>query len=303
MSARAFISCGQREPEREAASAVATVLRDCGIEPYVAVAAQSIQDINAGVIAQLRRSDYYTFIDFRREALPQPGPDGNPRYRGSLFTHQELAIAYELGFEHVLLFQQRGTALEGMSAYIASNAALFDEPSELPNLVANAVSSRGWSGLYSRNIIVANLAWSPENVVLKYEDLEGRFLYIDIRNRRPDKGAVGTVARLSTITDSSGLRPSPIRSHLKVTGHVGAYEQTIWPLSHGSVDLLCLGLQKPASVYLNTALDLHPRSPVLSMTGSYILEYEVFAESFPVTQFAIKLELTDFAFSSTAELL
>ena len=111
------------------------------------------------------------------------------------------------------------------------------------------------------------------------------------------------MVRLAYLTDPSGKKePARIRSHLKVTGHAASFDQTIWPLSHGAVDLLCVGVNHSPAVFLNTSLDV-PQSPIITQTGEYLLEYEIFAQGFPVTRFVIKLSVTDNPFSSTAALL
>jgi hypothetical protein len=231
MPARVFISCGQRQGEREVAGAIAAWLRGQGFYPYVALDAQSVQDVDSGIIGELRRSDFYVFVDFRRECIGKS--DGRDGYRGSLFSHQELAIAYTMQFEHVLFFRQRGVRLEGICAFIASNAKLFDDPSDVPALVAAAVEQRKWRTEYSRNLVIGQLRLSDE-IVYYGGSLRGRFLYVDVENRRPDVGAHGAVARLSALCPSGGARGiSPNRSPLKVTGQSRAFQQTIWPRSHG----------------------------------------------------------------------
>lgn len=81
--------------------------------PYVAIHAQSLEDVD-GIIEELKRSDFYVFIvfiDFRRERLPRSrlfGLCDSRRWRGSLFTHQELAIAKLLRFSKVIFLQQEG---------------------------------------------------------------------------------------------------------------------------------------------------------------------------------------------------
>lgn len=95
---KVFVSCGQEsEHERGAAAAIKTSLEAAGFTVYVAINAQSIEDVNSGIIRSLKRADYYIFIDFRRDSV-----DGG--FRGSLFTNQELAIAMLLSFERVLFF-------------------------------------------------------------------------------------------------------------------------------------------------------------------------------------------------------
>jgi hypothetical protein len=50
---------------------------------------------------QLETSDYFLFIDFKRERIRCPNI-----FRGSLFTNQELAIASFLGLESIV-FQEK----------------------------------------------------------------------------------------------------------------------------------------------------------------------------------------------------
>src|SRR6185436_6880392 len=221
MGARVFISCGQQCGEREVARSVAGWFTEQGFRPYVALEAQSIQDINTGIIAELRRSDYYVFIDFRRERLDAHDKSGY--CRGSLFSHQELAIAHALGFEHAIFFRETGVCLEGLCAFMAANATPFEDRSALPGLVAEAVRRRGWSPKYSRNLVPGPLHWSQP---IQSGDLRGRFLFVDIQNRRGDIGAVGAVARLAAMQlEGQAREPSPNRSPLKVTGQARAFEQ------------------------------------------------------------------------------
>ena len=160
MAARAFISCGQREGEQVVAQAIAHALTNLvGLQAYVALDAQSIQDVSSGILGELRRSDYYVFVDFCRD--PLSGSDEG-LFRGSLFSHQELAIAYALGFEHALFFRERNVKLEGVCAYIASNATVFEDRSTLPALVAAAAKGRGWNPGYSRNLVLGPLRLSDE---------------------------------------------------------------------------------------------------------------------------------------------
>jgi hypothetical protein len=300
MKAKVFISCGQRNAERKIARCVAQWFSKQGFEPYVAIEAQSIQDVNSGIIRELRRSDYYVFIDFRRERLRNNQSKTN--YRGSLFSHQELAIVCALQFEHTIFFRQSDVLLEGLAKYMASNATVFDHPDEVPDLVAKAVQLRQWNPRYSRNLVVQKLHFRSKP--WSYADMFGRFLHVDIENRRPDTGAGETVARLAAITLASGTRKvSPNHSPLKVTGQWMAYEQTIWPRSHGAFDLLCVDAKVGYRVYLNNALDVTPRPILFEQLGEHFLEYEVFARGFDVRHFGVKLQLTAKCEEAKAELV
>jgi hypothetical protein len=292
---RVFVSCGQDSTsEREAAAAIQKRLESLGFEVYVAIAAQSVEDINSGIIRSLKRADYYIFVDFRREPI-----EGG--FRGSLFTNQELAIATFLSFERVLFFQQRGMKLEGLLRYSGSNAAIFDEPAELPVLIGTTMQARGWWSDYSRHLRATRLRITNESIT--YGEICGRFLYIDIENRRYDIAAFDTVARLMTIRFNRGLAaPSPIRSPLKVTG-APAYAQTIWPRDHGALDVLAVDADSPTRVYLNSALDVTPLPVLVEGVGSYIFEYAVLARDFPILRFAIDLSVTGSLATTTARLV
>ena len=53
-------------------------------------------------------------------------------------------------------------------------------------------------------------------------------------------------------------------------------------------------------MYVNNALDVTPRVPVIRDRGRYALEYSVLAREFPVLHFTIDLELTGVLESATA---
>ena len=102
--AKVFISCGQAtDAERATALAIRDWFAAEGYDPYLAIEVQSILDLNQGIVAGLKRSDYYLFVKFRREHV---GWIGSKR-RGSLFTNQELAIACALDFENMIDYPGR----------------------------------------------------------------------------------------------------------------------------------------------------------------------------------------------------
>jgi hypothetical protein len=152
-----------------------------------------------------------------------------------------------------------------------------------------------------------------------YGQLVGRFLYVDIRNGRPDIAALEATARFSEYGPAGKtLRPSPIRSPLKATARPG-YSHTIFPKSHEAFDLLCVGthrnliepgLSVPAAggafegppitlidqgVYLNSALDVVGAGRLPITAGVWTLRYEFYAIGFPLLSLSIELRLTDWS--------
>jgi hypothetical protein len=241
MPGKVFISCGQASrEEKDAANNIASWFDDQGFEPYVAIEVQSILDLNLGVINELKSSDYYLFINFRREKVFS---DDGDFYRGSVYTNQELAIAYTLGFDKMIFLNQVDTRREGMFASIVSNTPEFKSFDDVLPTVIEAVDKAQWDPNYSRNLVISNLHWSSS--IIRYRDHTGqrdiKALYIRVENKRGDVGAINTVVRLAHIVKPNGQKTrSPDRSHLKGAGAGNRYSQTIWPQNHVSYDILAL---------------------------------------------------------------
>jgi hypothetical protein len=316
MKSRVFVSCGQRdEGERRAARDVSELLRARGFDVYLAIDVQTILEINTGIIRELKNSDCYLCVNFRREAIDVS------KFRGSLFSNQELAIAYALGFERLLVVNQEGVAAEGVLRYIGVNTESFRDYGDCCDVVERALDRAGWKPDYSRSLRAGHLRFSDDEI--RYGPLVGRFLYLDVHNDRPDIAALEATGRLSKYAkDGDAFQASPIRSPLKATGRPG-FSHTIFPKSHEAFDLLCTGAyNEPATinvtvpfgasgtsgparpsgrcrVYLNSALDVVPLPCLPMSVGTWKLWYEFLAIDFPVLQVLIELTIrADWSFSA-----
>lgn len=284
---KVFVSCGQHtSEERQIAQGICTILRRRGFQPYLAIAVQTILDINNGIIGALKDSDAYLLVNFRRELLS----DGT--FRGSLFSHQEFGIAYALGFDKVLVVNQAKVRREGMLAYVGSNTEEFTSYEDCLEVVERALEAATWATEYSRRLRADGLRL--EEQIITYGPLCGRFLYVDVHNHRPDIAALEATARLANYAQNGGQpRPSVIRSPLKATARPG-FAHTIFPNSHEAFDMLCVGesVDQPGveRLYLNSALDRRPTEALPLSHGLCELEYEVFAIGFPLL--TVKIELT-----------
>jgi len=300
MPGRIFISCGQdTDPERLAAREAASWLKSEGFDPYVAINVQSIPDLNKGIIDELKRSDFFLFINFRREMLG--GGSADPVFRGSLYTNQELAIAYALGFHEMIFLNQRFTERRGMFGTIVSNSPEFDRYTELLPALQNAVRDADWRPTFSRNLVPASVRWSDpvqyadHTVWLGHNDNRKttKTLILSLANQRHDRGAIATTMRLKSVTDSTGREiPLDDTTSLKVTGHMQGYSQIVWPESSGEFDLLALDLTLPEHLFLLSIRDLSPRRPVISAKGDYRVVFQAFAEGFPIVDILVALTVT-----------
>ena len=237
------------------------------------------------ITEELRSSDYYLFIDFLRT------PDDSQDLACSLFTHQELALAHHLGFQDMIALQQRGAPLEGFLKYVLSNPECFDGEADLTDKIKSLVKARGWCSTYSRNLVMAELkTYGP----LVYQDHTGpntmKVWNAKIENRRPDVAAVRTVCILGEIeSGAGGPYPSPDRSYLKWSGQA-TYENTMLPRDFGEVTLCCTHQNEPG-LFLVSARDVVPRSPILRENGRHLLRFKVFSEGFPLLTFAVRFDI------------
>jgi hypothetical protein len=82
-----------------------------------------------------------------------------------------------------------------------------------------------------------------------------------------------------------------------------AFEQTIWPLSHGAFDLLCIDANRGSRVYLNNALDVLPTPWLFDSIGEHLLGFEVLGHGFERISFTVRLRTTAICGEASASLL
>jgi hypothetical protein len=99
--AKLFLSCGQDEKygEPQVGEKVADSLRQIGFDVFFAPRVQDNKSLTQVIFRELEDSDYYVLIDFKREKLVPPFEVASFQHRGSLFSHQEFALACYLGLE------------------------------------------------------------------------------------------------------------------------------------------------------------------------------------------------------------
>ena len=294
MPGKVFASCGQRPGERGVVDRICQLLTARGLEPYVAVQAQSLHDVSSGIIRNLKDADYYLFVDFRRERLCDC--EGSKGFRGSLFTNQEMAIAHVLGFVECIFLKQRDVRLEGIGQFVMANAREFTDADDMLHILEDELDRRQWSPTYSRQLVAIRVSRTPPYDYCDHASIQRRVVSwgVDVENRRTDRAAEHASARLWSYTDPEGKEhESRDRSNLKWGGAQG-YERAIWPSSVEDIDALVVQEGEPRAFFLHSAADVNPRRRVIENAedGDYCLQYRVYSEGFPDLWFHLKLHVT-----------
>lgn len=200
--ARVFISCGQTKASNELDTAhrIRDRLQEQGFEPYIAVEEQTLQGLKENIFPQLQNSEYFVFVDFKREELVphhQRGTKQSPsqEHRGSLFSHQELALASFLDLE-LIAFQEKGVKRDdGLLRFLQANAKQFTDREHLPNIIADEVTRRKWNP-HSRNELVLEGYDQPRDAIVRGTSEWHRFFYVQVNNLHCRKTATNCYAYL-----------------------------------------------------------------------------------------------------------
>jgi len=277
--ARVFISCGQSKSSDEAsiASKIRDRLYELGFDPYVAVQEQTLRGLKENIFEQLSKSEYFVFVDFKREPLdPSSGV-----HRGSLFCHQELAIASYLEIP-VLAFQESGVKTnDGILGLIQANATPFQDRHLLPNVIGDEVNRRkDWNPRWRNELVLERDSTQYSRTLLQ----DGRwcwFFHVGVRNRHRRKTARDCYAYLEKATRLDPKTEIPVK---QVEFRWAGYSQPnahIFPGKVRAFDAFYILEDFPLQLQFNvfaTGTDFLPR---IGGEGRYELEYSVVSENFP----------------------
>jgi len=280
--ATVFISCGQRQDvgELEIANQLAGRLRDEGFDPYVALQQQNLQGVKENIFAQLERSEYLIFIDFRREPI---GTTDGPPFRGSLFSHQELAIAAFLDLEAVV-FQENGVKRDdGILAFLQANSVQFTDRHTLPSVVLDHVHQRAWRPDWKRQLVLERDVDQHVDASDQSGEMR-RFFHIRVRNLDHRRTATNCYVYLETVLYLDTLdekRPETIE--FKWEGYT-LPNARILPGSMRAFDAVLVPHSEPARPRFSIFTDSTRFVPPIGGPGTYRLSFAVVSDNFPVAR-------------------
>lgn len=301
-----FISCGQTKDsdELETAHKIYQRLKDLGFAPYIAVDEQTLRGLKENIFPQLQDSEYFVFVDFKREKLV-PRSYGRTGvvwshklpHRGSLFSHQELAIASFLDLE-VLAFQEKGVKQDdGLLRFLQANAIAFTDRSLLPNLIAEEVQKRKWNPRSRKELVLER---DPDQFADHRVGTQGtveprRFYYIDVRNLHQRKTATNCFAYLEKAIklDEPAVEIPFNNVELKWSGYT-LPNAHILPGTARPLDAFAVFHRLPSQLELVSFSDsLAFGRPAIRSAGEYELRYAIVSDNFPISRASFLLSLSD----------
>lgn len=216
--AKLFLSCGQRADldELRFGQAVRDALDyrtgGLGYDVFFAKGEQEPFPVVQVIFRELRDSDYYVFIDFKRERLvwdssPSAGNalSGNDPFRGSLFTHQEFAIACYLGLPIAAFREGKAEEIEALGGIVGSvlgNLEYFKKtkPESLAARVSEYIETREWPTT-SRGRL--DLRFAGDIGHRDNDPTEGwiSYYHLNIKNLHARRAATNCFAYIDSIID------------------------------------------------------------------------------------------------------
>jgi len=275
LRARVFVSCGQNRASAEPRIArdIADRLERMGFDPYIAIERQSLRSLRENVFAQLRDTEYFLFVDFPREEISGDAHRID-KYRGSLFSHQELAIASYLDIDLIAFRHNSVRNLDGILGHLQGNCIEFLEDTDLPALVEDQVSKR-WQSSW-RNSLGLELIRLPERAVVADQGgVPGVFHLIRVTNHHRAVAARDCTAHLRSIVDlRSGVPIEFATAELKWAG-VPQPTVTIMPRGYRELDAIWYVAGSASSPRFSILTDSTRHVPRIGGSGSWRLTYEV----------------------------
>jgi hypothetical protein len=290
LRAKVFISCGQRKDTDEITIAhrIAERLSQLGYDPYIAVEEQTLKGVKENIFAQLASSEYFVFVDFKREGLKT---GRKKEYRGSLFCHQELAIASYLDIPCLALQEGGVKHYDGILGFLQGNAVSFTDRHLLPSVIADEVQKRGWKANWKCALRLTRCLDDHEDSSTIYGPC--RFFQIDVRNEHRDKIAVNCYAYLESARDLVKGQSIPVETaEHKWRGYLPP-NANIMAQSHRRFDSFFVRLALPRELLFNVHTDYAGLIPKLDGSGPFELSYVVYAENFPPARGTFRLALSD----------
>lgn len=310
LRARVFISCGQAKgtDEVEIAREITENLKEQGYDPYIALEEQTLRGVKENIFQRLKESEYLIFIDFKRERLYRVNDAHKDigLHRGSLFSHQELAIATFQDYK-VLAFQEDGVKKDdGILGYIQANCIPFQNRTTLPSLVIEKIRERSWIPNWRKEIVL-DRSDNYFEVARSLGEGPGHWYHIKVTNHHMNKIARNCIAYVEKVTNQT-TNDVRVFDYLELKWKGVIVDKiSIPPGTYRFLDAFHVNFSTPNIVWLGLNPHIvdwegYKRTFNITGPGKYDIDYVVFSDGFPAARATFRLQivsqLQDIQFSS-----
>ena len=299
--AKVFISCGQQDQEMDIVDKIKKFLHDEGYTPYVARRHHSLKSLRENVFRELDESEYFLYIDFKREELKAAKSGGPPIHRGSLFTNQELAIASFLDLDPIGFQQQGVKKLDGMMQALQLNCEEFESHDQLFEKIQEKIKSGIWRPNWSNKLCLCR---DPKECGGSSGD-PPRIFHVDVKNLHLRKTAIQCRAYLDEIVNLETNEKIPFDTFQLKWAGTTIPDVNIRPKKTNSFDAFYIKENEPTRLQWMgfSFADTEKVCPNVNGPGKYLFTFVVVSHNFPEvrTQFILDLREDVQETSLTAE--
>lgn len=292
LKSRIFLSCGQNPEERKIADTVKAKL-EREYEVYIATEEHKSEGFIENIFHHLENSEYFLFIDFKREALMADGKQAG--FRGSLFSNQELALASYLGLD-ILPFQEKGVEEHrGIMQFVMTNPIPFDDRKTLPDKILAEIKSNWETGWRNQLRIFVS---DQVSHVKRYGDKDRASLWFHllIRNQHRSKQALNCTGFVMEVCPENGGNFSPELSEFKWKGMAYGQSVVIPPEKERKLDAFHIFDDEPDTIVLGINPFLVDSSATedeytFKGPGKFRVRYRVYSDNFNYSEANVTVEL------------
>lgn len=277
--ARVFISCGQRtEREKSIGLEVDRYFRELGFETYFAIKVHSPEALTEHIFAYLKESEYFVFIDFKREKI------SDEEFRGSLFVNQEIGIATFLKIPGIGFYEEQ-VKREGILDFQIYNAFPFKGSTEIIAKLKKETSN--WDPESVNKLFLSyDQSGDHKDIILRNHPQKPLtdWWHIEVKNRNKTKHAFSCSAYLTYIKNIDNEKKIEIPTIELLWSGLGDYTVNI--MADGKREFDALYIIQPENKVRFQSRSLTTTSPRFQLpvldNGTYLLEYSVVSSNFDI---------------------
>lgn len=277
--ARVFISCGQRNNrEKNIGIEVEKYFKSKGFKTYFAEKVHSPEALTEHIFAYLKESEYFVFVDFKREQIAEG------EHRGSLFVNQEIGISTFLKIQG-LGFYEKGVKREGIIDFQIYNAYPFEDGTEI--IAKLREETNQWDPNSVNELLISyNSDNDHKNITLNNHPQRPLtdWWHLNIKNRNKSKHAFFCSPYITKLHNVDSDTTIKIPSIELIWSGLGEHTVNIVADSTREFDAFFIIQGENIIRFQSRALTTtSSRFHLPSLTnGTFLIEYSVISENFDV---------------------